>query len=129
MESYWHPMVEMRPRDRPLLNLLGVKNREMARVAIFIENVGQQIAFALPCPDTPGHEDGFGHGTARARSINAHVPGGVIEMPDAAMKDVVAARSSDAGDIAVLVTQPCAPRVDGWVLTSLVAKSGYGETS
>ena len=129
MESYWHPMVEMRPRDRPLLNLLGVKNREMARVAIFIENVGQQIAFALACPDTPGHEDGFRHSTARTRSINAHLPGGVIEMPDAAMKDVVAARAADASDIAVPVTQPCASRVDARILTSLVAKSVCGETS
>jgi len=40
-------MVEMGARDRASLNLLGIKYREMTRVAIFVEDVGEQISFAL----------------------------------------------------------------------------------
>ena len=47
MKSHWHAMVQMRSRDRPTLNLLRIKNRKMARVSIFIEDIRQQIPFAF----------------------------------------------------------------------------------
>jgi len=47
MKPHRHAMIQMRPRNRSILNLLRVKYREMARVSIFIENIRQQISFAL----------------------------------------------------------------------------------
>ena len=47
MESHWHAMIQMRPRNRPTLNLLRIEYREMTRVSILIENIRQQIPFAF----------------------------------------------------------------------------------
>ena len=47
MKPDGHAMVEMRPRNRPTLNLLRIENREMTRISIFIKNIRQQISFAL----------------------------------------------------------------------------------
>ena len=47
MKPYRHAMLEMRPRNRPTLNLLCIKNRQMTSIPIFIENIRKQISFAL----------------------------------------------------------------------------------
>jgi hypothetical protein len=50
VKSDWHAVVEMRTRDRSAIELLGVEYGEVARVAVFIEDVGEQIPFALARP-------------------------------------------------------------------------------
>ena len=47
MKSHGHAMIQMRSRNWPILDLLRIENREMARVSIFIENIRQQIPFAF----------------------------------------------------------------------------------
>ena len=47
MKPHGHAMIQMRPRNRPILNLLRIKYREMARVTIFIKNIREQISFAF----------------------------------------------------------------------------------
>ena len=47
MKSHRHAMVQMRPRNRPTLNLFRIEDREMVRISIFIKNIRQQISFAF----------------------------------------------------------------------------------
>ena len=59
MKSHRHAMVEMRPRDRSTLNLLGIEDRKMASVPVLIEDIRQQIPFAFsPEPSRFGTNTG-----------------------------------------------------------------------
>src|SRR5260370_5685140 len=75
------------------------------------------------------HEHRLRNRASRAGIIDAHLPEGVIEMPDTPMKDVVAARPALARDIAMPIARADSPLVDSRILTSLVAQSLHVETS
>ena len=47
MKPHRYAMLEMSPRNRPTLNLLGVEYRQMTRIPILIENIRKQISFPL----------------------------------------------------------------------------------
>jgi hypothetical protein len=129
MESDRYPMVEMRSRDGSLLDALSVEYRQVARIALFIKDVGQEIAFALGRVTTARHKNWFCDSVARAGSIDFHLPAHVIEVPDAAMERVIGTWPADTRDIAMPIAKAKPPFVDARILTSLLAKAFDREIS
>src|ERR1700722_5986722 len=103
VKSYRHALLEVCARDRTALDLLRVENSEMARVTFLIINIRQQIAVAFGRASMSRHKDRLGDGAARSGMIDTHRSRRVIEMPDAAMKNVVAAGTDVARDEAVTI--------------------------
>ncbi len=81
-------MLEVCSRNWPLLDLLCVKDREVARTARLVEDIGQDVAFSFSCVGRSCHEYQLGDCAIRSGREHFHITALTIEAPDAAMEDI-----------------------------------------
>src|SRR5580704_8511800 len=96
-------MVEMRARNRSALDRLRIEDRQMARVALLIENVRHHEAYALRHIRCARHKYRFGDRKARAIGIGLHFARVMVEAGDPAMEDIIRARTAHAREVAIAI--------------------------
>src|SRR5215831_18084090 len=122
MKSDRHPMAKMCARNRPAFDLPGVEYGQTTRTPVFIEDVGEQVTFALARVDVPGHEHRLRDRTARSRRVDLHPVRDMIEATDPAVKEVLASGAADAGNKSVAIPFAHPALVDAGVLASFLAQ-------
>src|SRR5579872_1649723 len=101
MEPDRHAMVEVRACDGPLLYRLRIEDREMARVALLIEDVRHHESFAFRGVRCLRNKDWLRDGEVRSGVVDIHFASHMIESRDTAMKNVAGTGTADARDIEI----------------------------